>query len=187
MNVHSAAASRNMRHSDRASEVVDHALDARGHNLHQARLIANRTPDVDCLLDHLHELIRTASPEQRDHLAAMLGILRTLGKSNAQEGELEQAVAGAAEQMALDARDRRMRDYLGVKAIANAVRGPLGVLAHPQRHTASEYVHAARTLDDVIARVPAEQLVRASVRHELGVRKYGQLVALVHDREAVAA
>lgn len=193
MSAHSAAVSRVSKHPQFASEVnadvlnarvVDPLLDARALNLQQQRLIHNASPEVDSLVEHVRELARTVTVEQREHLAAILDLVRDLAESNTTEGDLQRAVVGAAEEMAHEALDRRVRDALGVKAIANTLREPLGVIAHPDQHPAAAFMSAVDVVYDVLARVPAEKLTARSVCHELGIRKYTALVELVNNRQA---
>lgn len=81
--------------------LLNEAMDARAHNMDQARLLWNPTPEADSLLEYLHE-IRDAVPVEV--MSKMLTLIRQLVESNQVEGEHERRLAGFADQMAQYAR-----------------------------------------------------------------------------------
>lgn len=176
-----------------ASLIRDRALapvlDARAENLHQQRLIANPTPQIDSICEHLHALAATATPAQRHHVRELVRLVRALAASNTTEGERETAVAGVCDQLAHDLRhaesaQRRART-ITVRSLARALRGPLDVLVHARRHDGTAYVAAVRAVEDVLRTVPSAHLLdNVSLRHELGLAKYDRLVALIAERTA---
>lgn len=161
-------------------EILEPALDARSHNLAQQRLIANVTADCDCLLDHISALLQTATPDQREHLAALLQIIVDLAHSNVVEGGLQRQIAGAADTLARDAQRSEhapMAPAWGIKRVATALRAPLADLCNPIIQGAARD-QALAAVREVFRHAPGRAVVNVAVRHELGVKKYTKLVEL---------
>jgi type IV secretory pathway VirB2 component (pilin) len=68
---------------------------------------------------------------------------------------------------------------LAVRAIVQALRGPLAIIANPQDHTAGEFVAASAAIRSVIAQVPADKLDSESVRIQIGRRRHNLLRTLL--------
>lgn len=167
--------------------ILNPVLDARAENLRQARLIANASPEVDSIVEHVREIARNATPGQRGHLGALLLLVRDLAQSNAAEGNREAGVAGVVDQLASDLRRHETSTPLGMGAqdLARRLRGPLGILANPRAAGGTKYVAAVRAIEDVLAVVPSCHLLdNVTLRHELGVRKYSGLCDLIRERVA---
>ncbi len=163
------------------------SMDARAANIEQRRLLFNSSPEPDSLFEHL-ELLR--SGESRSW-RALIAITTDLSASNSIEGDHELGIAGAADQLATDLRDRELNGNapvpLAAKAIARRLRGSLTSLSQPAGIPATDLLKAATTIAETIRRVPRLQLLSPAVAHELGRRKYELLCELVDSEKTRAA
>lgn len=168
--------------------VLHPVLDARAENLQQRRLIHNPSEETDSIVEHLAELARTCTPEQRPHLRAVLDLLRELAVSNVREGQGQQTIAGVVDTLAADLRKHETLDRsgdLGVKSIARRLRKPLEDLVNSRSPSSKAVVEARAAVDAVLREVPSAYLIgNVSLRHELGVTRYTRLVELIQDRAA---
>jgi hypothetical protein len=161
------------------------ALDGIARNHRQTRIIVNPTPEIDSIVEHVTELIRTAVPAQRPHLAALIGLCRDLLAENRAEGELERSVAGAADRLAVDlARAATVgQKPLGARSAARELRAPLANLANPIiQGTARDTALAA--VRGVVARSTRDNVLSNTVRHELGPKRYQLLADIIDDIQA---
>jgi hypothetical protein len=167
---------------------LEPALDARALNLQQQALIANSTEEIDSLVEIVRSLARSARPDQRPVVAALVTITRELARLNQAEGELQRQIAGAAHEFVSQMRSEELagRNALATKSVARALRSPLEILRSPEEHTEMELARARRDVLTIVDRVGPAVALHVGVRHEIGVGKYTTLVALV-DRRAVAA
>lgn len=152
-------------------QVVDAALEGIALNRAQHRLVTNTTPEVDSLLEHVRELARTATSEQKPHIRAMLELIRLLCESNQAELDCERLIAEAA--------DRMSESGWSVKRAASELRGPLDVIVYPVKYRPSEQRAAVAAVRDVIRRCPREVLDQPSMRGELRDRKLRALRSLM--------
>lgn len=159
--------------------ILEPTLDAQALNATQARLIANPTPEVDSLVEHVTELARTATTEQRQHLHAILTLTRELFQSNQAEGDLERTVAGAADHLTSELRNNELNADRApawpARRIARMVRGPLADLLNP---VIADTGRALQELQQALQQIPTTALLTVAVRHELGCRKYTKLTEL---------
>jgi hypothetical protein len=143
-------------------DLLEPALDARAHNLTQAQLIANPTPEVDSLLEHVHALGRDLPASQRRaHVHEALRLIRDLFNSNRAEGECEQTIAGAADQLAAALRAGTVERGWTVKRVARELRDPLAVLVNPIIR-GDKRDDALRRVMRVVDQAPVELLTSVS-------------------------
>jgi CHAT domain-containing protein len=165
--------------------VLNPTMDARAHNLHQARLIANPTPEIDSIVEHLAAIAETATDTQRGHVLELLRLVRDLAASNHAEGTRQQTVAGVVDRLAADLRrhETTARTSFGVQQLARALRKPLETIVNARGAGSAKYVTAVRQIEDVLRMVPATHLLdNVSLRHELGVAKYDALTRIIDGR-----
>jgi hypothetical protein len=168
--------------TDRALRpALRNVLDARGSNLEQSRLLFNATSDVDSLIEELHALRIDGATKRR-----LLAYCTQIFTLNQDEGEHERRAAGIldATVSASFAPKTGPRNAFTVKTIARKLRPALAVIAAKPAADAIAFVRAVRHVDEVLDLVPAEQLLTASVRNQLGPRKYELLCELVSERSA---
>lgn len=164
-------------------------LDARGANLAQTRLLLNAaTEEVDSLVE---EIIALHVPPRTK--ARLLDYCRRLHALNAQEGELEREAAGILDEALTGVRTpgkgwrAGQRSPFTVKSLARQLRPALAVITAASSYTAADFVSAVRCVDDIVAAVPREHLLSASVRNALGPNRYQLLEQLVVQRLETAA
>lgn len=163
-------------------DVVASALDAQALNRAQHRLAWNPDAEVNSLLEHVRELARTATDEQRPHISALLGLIRRLCESNRAELDCERLIAATA-------------DGLGergwsVKRAAHELRDPLAVLASPIIGGARRD-SARAEVERIIRACPREVLldddaIRESLVNEIRSRKATCLWAVICEVGATA-
>lgn len=169
-------------------QVLNVALDARGENIRQQRLLHNpATPGADSFVEHLAALRRTATPRQRPHLRALLKLTRDLARSNAAEGRCETQIAGVVDQLAADLRraETRSMPRLGASdaELALRLRRPLDTILSARRRNGKAYVTAIAAVRDVARSVGRETLIaNATLRNTLGLARYDALVRIVEGR-----
>lgn len=171
-------------------QVLNVALDARGENIRQQRLLHNpTTPGADSFVEHLAALRRTATPRQRPHLRALLKLTRDLARSNAAEGRCETQIAGVVDQLAADLRraETRSMPRLGASdaELALRLRRPLDTILSARRRNRNgkAYLDAIAAVRDVARSVGRETLIaNATLRNTLGLARYDALVRIVEGR-----
>jgi hypothetical protein len=135
------------------------------------------SPDLDSLLEMQRALLRRLPPGPERELHLRLN--RRLIFLNVIERRQGRRIVGDADQLARDLRWAELNDSghraLGAKAIARRLRPALHLLARPAGVPAPRLVEAARVVGQVVALVPAAQLLAPAVRHELGERKFAFL------------
>jgi hypothetical protein len=87
-------------------DLLDPLLDAQALNDHQARELANVTPEPDCIADHLNAIIaRTTDPVVLEHATEALSRATRVFDLNGIERGREQHATGTADSMVRDLRD----------------------------------------------------------------------------------
>ena len=164
---------------------LEPAMDAIALNRRQTRLLANPDPELNSLTELAVALRDGAEPYELHALATLCVQLRD---ANAREGGFELLLAGAADDLAIDlhARERngQASQLLGIRAAANALRAPLGVLQDPPAGDVLAVIDATRAVDRVLAVAPRAQLLCPALEHELGAAKFALLWHLA-DRKAM--
>jgi hypothetical protein len=160
------------------TEVLDRALNARGSNLAQQRLLdARDTPAIDSLIEEILELRAHGVPHAvRQRL---VNYWHQLCELNRLEGDDERAIAGVADRLTSQLRDRElnsgMRRELTVKEIARRLRPVLPILDMPQEHDSAAIVRAHRIFNEIAAAKPAAELLTGSVANQLRPTLFAQL------------
>lgn len=159
--------------------VLEPTLDAIALNRHQARLVANPTPEVDSLAEHVRELARLATRQQRPHLLAVLELLRTLAASNDAEQTQEQTVAGLVDRMVSEQRDLELNgtSRKSARACSRALRPVLADLLNPM--LAAEHPARTRLLHQLVREFGPDVCLSEGVRHSLAGRKARLLENLI--------
>jgi hypothetical protein len=159
-----------------ATQGLDEAMTARAHNLRQAELIFNQSPETDSLAELAAALARHGAPD--DLLTQMFDLCREVLDVNEAEAGCELRLTGLLEAHVTRSRTAPLAERLTAKGIARRLRGPLGVLLDPASHDGIAFFKASAAVRDVIAACPREQLLASAVRHELRGRKFGLLAQL---------
>ncbi|HWT22401.1 MAG TPA: hypothetical protein VN213_02735 [Solirubrobacteraceae bacterium] len=164
--------------------LLEPAMDARAHSIGIARVLR-------ALTEPLQLLAASATPAQKPVLLTVLGAVREIHAHNEKAGDLHRELCGTADRMATDARaaetGRDPAAALGVQAIARRLRGPLDVLGNPRGRSARDVTEAMWAVKQVARDVPRDRLLSVAVRHELGVRKFTTLTALLTAPTEAAA
>lgn len=165
------------------------SMDARAHNLRQAQLVENPSPEPDSLLEHL-ELLESGRLSASS-LPELVRLVRDLGASNAAEGTHEVAIATVADGLVSDLRRLELvgrgPKAITAKSIARRLRSPLSHMAQPAAVDPSKLVDAAAAIAAVLRSVPALQLLAPAVEHELGETRFRLLAHLVRSRHKIGA
>lgn len=156
------------------------AMDGAALNRAQHDLLFNPTPEVDSLAERLAALLRDGVP--RDTIRFLFENVRELIDLNEAEHGCHTRLAGQLDDLARvlheAERDTHAAHALGIKALARALRPALDVLSDPAAADPLALVRASRTISAIIERTPDAQLLNASVRHEIGQRRYQALIAI---------
>lgn len=144
-------------------EVLAPAMTSLAHNLDQF----NDTPEVDSGLERILEAA-TAGDLDRVRRETLEGIA-----SNLLEGQATGKVAGFGDRLAVQL--HRIETATGgtglsTKAICRRLRDPLKVVRDPAAFTVAEVTEAHLTVKETVRSVPATELLKGSVRRELGTK-----------------
>ncbi len=160
------------------------AEDLIGCNDKQRFLMANTTPEQDCLVDDyrvMQATLRARGIDADTLLAGFLTRLRQIIELNDHEYHGERRIVGTLTSLAGAARTAERttpEGALTIRALRQALVAPLGVFADPHAERAALY-HAFRQIDTAIRGVPADRLVNGSLRAQLGHGPHDQLLALI--------
>lgn len=169
------------------AQVLQLSTDGIALNDRQRLLIANPTAETDSIVEHIRELVRTATREQRPHLRALLELVRDLANDNGLEGEHLREIAHISD---LQATARKTGNRpLSKRPFVDLVRDPLANLVNPFiKGAARDKAH-----DQVVkalARTTPEIALHTGVSREIGPKRYAalrEIVASLQSREQVAA
>lgn len=154
-------------------------MEAQAHGRAEQRLIFNRDPGVDSIVE-LVPLLADGADETEARLLAEL--CRDLTEHNVQQLRIEHGVTGWANELATDLHALGLNGAgvgsLGVLAIARRLRLALDVLAD----VPADVIAAVREVDAVLAAAPRAQIFRRSLETNLGGRKYRRLTELAERR-----
>lgn len=103
--------------------VVTAAMEGIARNREQHQIAFNPDDEINSVLEHIREIARTATAEQRPHVLALFNLIRRLCESNRAELRCERFIAAAADAMA--------ETGWSVKRAARELREPLAVLTNP--------------------------------------------------------
>ncbi len=161
-------------------------MEAQAHGRMEQRLIFNREPGVDSLLEAVPLLTDGADAAEVRLIAELC---RALSEHNVEQLRIEHTVTGWASTLAIDLHSSGLagdgvRD-LGVRAVASRVRGPLAVLLD-DRADLLELADAVREIDAALGSVPRVQIFGPSLENLLGGRKFRLLQVLDSRRRAQA-
>lgn len=161
---------------------LDPSLEAQAHGLAEQRLIFNRRPGVDSLVELVPELADGVTCAER---RLLLGLCDRISDHNVRQLRELREIAGWADELATSLHTWEVRGeavgLLGQQEIARRLRGPLDVLGCAEAPV-FEVVDAVRAVDAVLAGAPRAQVFCASVENLLGARKYRRLVELDERR-----
>ena len=162
----------------------DLALDCIAANDVQRHLFANKTPERDCFLDDFHVIHRALRERGVDADALLAGFvtrLRQVIQLNDVELHGEQTLAGTLDGLATSEhaaqRSPDLQSALSVRALAQALRGPLRTFMAADQPL--ELWQAFKALDDVIRGVPMDRLLHGSLRAQLGAGPHDRLMTLI--------
>lgn len=168
-------------------ELFEPSLEGHAANLEQAFLLANDTPEIDCLADVLLPLVKIAPGVAQQAFK----YLQKIVDSNRAEGSTLKAIVRTSDALATDLRRLELNDptyeALTARGIARAVRDALTVYSTPGEYTPAEFVAAVRAIDTVIDRAPAVMLFAPRVRKELRERKFRLLADMYESRTGLTA
>lgn len=152
------------------SALVDHLMDAQAANARQDRVLYDPSPETDSALEHLLAIAKTATPEQRPHIRALIRCLGEARHLNAAEREHERAAAAVADPVS------------SVHEFAKLVRPLLADLMHP---FVGEQRRRARLLElhALFGRTLPRTRRAFSCRPLLGVSKFTELVIRLDEWE----
>lgn len=149
-------------------DYLEPVLDAQAVNDVQAHATANATPETDCVVDHLNQIV--ARPHDSAHVlrhaAEALAHAARVYELNQAERAYERQIAGAADR---DVRDVRRVELRGespavtareIVPVARLAPDLLGVLARGKV--------AAGTFMRVVCFAPVGQMLAPAVAHEIG-------------------
>lgn len=148
--------------------VLAPAMESLCHNLQQF----DPSPEIDSDCERLREALLLG-----DHDAAHRYLDRIM-ESNLLEGELTGEAAENGDRLAADLHHRETRgEGIGFPtlAIVRRLRDPLKVVRKPSDHTAKELTFAHQIIKDTVREIPAGELLKASVRRELGNKLFSAL------------
>lgn len=164
-------------------QVVTAAMESIARNREQHQIAFNPDDEVNSLVEHIREIARTATPEQRPHVHALFDLIRSLCESNHAELRCERFIAAAADAMT--------DPGWTVKRAARELRDPLATLCNPilpEQMKADALTEVRR----VIRACPRDLLVtgdtiKPALCHELRVRKSTTLWTLLAEPQAVTS
>lgn len=166
-----------------ASHGLEDAMDCRALNLEQTRHLFNPTPEQDSLAEDIAALLRFGVPV--DVVAKLTTRCRQILESNVAEGEGEMSLAAIFEDQIHRTLRAPVAERATVKSLAARLRGPLATML--ARSDGVAYFKACCAVRDILAAVPAEHLLTASMRHELRDRRFDLLASLATLGEELAA
>jgi hypothetical protein len=152
-------------------------LDAIAHGRREQRLIFNRDPGVDSLVELLPGLRDGADGQE---LRLLGGLCEQISDHNVGQLRGERSAIGFAHTLVSDLHALELTGdsgLLGVREIAMRVRGALTVLLD-ERASRLEVVDAVRAVDAVLAAAPRAQIFSASLASMLGGRQFRLLEQL---------
>lgn len=169
MNVSSALVRRN---------VLNPAMDSLVHNRHQY----NGTPELDSVLEWaLHDL-EAGEPRRK-----VAGHIRAAIASNVLEGEATGEVAGFSDTLTTDlhrVETETGAERFATKSICHRLRGALKVVRDPAGCTAREITFAHLIVKDAVREIPAAELLKDSVRRDLGAKLTRVLESYANGEDA---
>ena len=167
------------------SGFVEPGMDGIACNQAQSRIVFDPSPEVDSLVEALVAMRDGVDPGE---LLTAERLLVELLRVNRAEGDIWRAVTGRADALACELHRLEVTGAapcgLATRALANALRAPLGVLCAPIVDPIAA-ADAVRAVDRVTAVLPRERIVGGSLEHQLGGRRYRRLVELFDRRDAV--
>jgi hypothetical protein len=163
--------------------VISAALEGIARNREQHRIAFDPDNEINSLVEHIREIARTATPEQRPHVHALFRLIRDLCESNHAELRCERFIAAAADAMA--------DPGWTVKRAARELRDPLAVLCNPIIGEQAKE-RAREDVRRVVRLCPRDLLVlgddvRPSLVNEIRTRKATALWPFLCEPQAVPA
>jgi hypothetical protein len=156
--------------------VVEQAITGQLVNREQDQRLLNPTPEIDSLAEVLIALHGADDRRVRKALAVTgLGLVKQIRALNNTEHDCHQEVAGTAERLG--------RDAWTIKRLATELRPLLGDLANPMIRGRRRDERLER-LAEIVSDAPRENLRSASLRNEIGLRKFDLLQQLLAGIEA---
>lgn len=158
-------------------------MDSIAHGQAEQRLIFNRVPGVDSLLELAPQL---ADGVDEAELRLFVQLCEGVSGHNVCQVRADRDAAGFLDGLVVDLHALELSGdsgLLGIRAIAATVRGPLGVLLD-ERAELLEIADAVRAIDEVLAGAPRAQIFCSSLENLLGGRKYRLLETLDERRRA---
>lgn len=164
--------------------VMDSVMDARACTEESGRLLYSSDEERACLSRHVESL-----PKDNPARLPMVRMVRRLMILNSDQGATLQYAAGVVE--AISPAWEAARRELTVKSMRERLVPALRVIADAEDPNRREpvdpiaFVRAVRTVDEIVAVVPAYELFTASVQNALGPGRF-DLLRRVADKESKA-
>jgi hypothetical protein len=167
---------------EQAVVVVENLI---GANDGQRFLLANQTPEHDCLLDDftaVRSVLRSRGVDADALLAGFIVRLRQIIELNDAEYRGEHALNGTLTRLSTAAhaavRSGDMGGALSIRGLRDRLVGPLAVWADPHA-TRPQLADAFRQIDQAIRGVSRDRLVNGSLAKQLGAGPHALLLTLI--------
>ena len=172
--------------SRQATAHLSKSMDGRALNLEQQHLLHNQTPEADCVLDHLRDLLDVVHDQgvRRKVIAPLLHETRRLHELNRREGSVHMSNAGAWDDLASALHDREVGRLLTLRSFVRAISEPLKVLAAHVEHTPLEVSRATARVHRALKYMPDGALEASFVINQLKATKHRLLLEIAEGATA---